>query len=142
MGFDPDALAALGGSPRKSRPPSSLGYVTRIGVASGVAAAVCDLVVWLVARGLGWSLQADDQQVAALSVIFVCLLVAVLAALGAYVATRVTRRPGIWVALIGLVLLVASIQGLPPALVAMHVIAGAWIIGWLTAAVRGGSHVR
>lgn len=111
-------------------------------MASGVAAAVCDLVVWLVARGLGWSLQADDQQVAALSVIFVCLLVAVLAALGAYVATRVTRRPEIWVALLGLVLLVASIQGLPPALVAMHVIAGAWIIGWLTAAVRGGSHVR
>lgn len=142
MGFDPDALASLGGGPRPAKSPAKASFLLRVGAAAGLGAAVCDLGVWLLAQGFDWSLQAGDQQVAALSVVIVCLLVGTLAGLGAYVAVRVTRKPAVWTAVVGLLLLAASITGLPPALIVMHLVAGAWIIGWLTAAVRGGTHVR
>lgn len=143
MSFDPEALQVLGGGPRRPRPPATLAFLLRIGVAAGVGSAVCDLILWLLAGAFQWDIQpSGGDRVQALSVVIVCLLVAVLAALAAYVAARVTRRPAIWVGLFGVVLLLASINGLPAALMAMHLVAGAWIIGWLCAAVRGGSHLR
>ncbi len=142
MSFDPDALSALGGAVRRPQRRVTLPFLMRVGVAAGVAAAVCDLVVLLVADWRGWSTNPTGEvRVTALSVVLVCLVVAVLAALGAYAAARVTKHPPVWVAASGLVLLGASLVGLPPTLQAMHVIAGMWVIGWLTLAVRRGSHL-
>lgn len=119
----------------------SAAYLIRVGLGAAVAAAVCDVGVWLLATARGWSLIVGDQQVMVLSVVLVCLLVGLLAGLGSYVAARVTKKPAVWVAAVGVALLIASVRGLPPTLTAMHVITGGWIIGWLVAAVRGGSHV-
>lgn len=41
----------------------------------------------------------------------------------------------------GVGILLASVQGLPLTLQVMHVITGAWVIGWLGVAVRGGTHL-
>lgn len=142
MSFDPQALEALGGAARAQRPPATIRFLLRIGVAAGVGAAVCDLVLWLVAGWRGWDIAPDGSRIEAVGIVVVCVLVGVLAALGSYVAARVTRRPAIWVGFVGLLMLLASLQGLPPAVRAMHIVTGAWIIGWLTAAVRGGSHLR
>ncbi len=143
MSFDPDALSALGGGARRPQRRVTLPFLMRVGVAAGVAAAVCDLVVLLVADWRGWSVTPiGDVSVTALSVVLVCLVVGVLAGMCAYAAARVTKYPSAWVAAGGLVLLAASLLGLPPALQAMHVITAAWVIGWLTLAVRRGSHLQ
>lgn len=140
--MDPDALAALGGRPERSLPPVRLAYLLRIGAASGLAAAVCNTVLWLVARARGWSLTGDSTDVDVLPVVLVSILAGVIAALGTYFAARTTKRPAVWTAVVGVGLLLASLGGLPPTLRVMHLVTGAWVITWLTAAVRGGSHVR
>ncbi len=141
--FDPDALRALGGRPHRARRPATLPFLLRIGLAAGLAAAGCDLVVLLLAGWQGWDVHVPDAAtVGPLAVIVVCLLVGVLAAIGAYTAARVTKRPEIWVLLAGGGLWLASVQGLPRTLQVMHLIAALWIVGWLARAVVRGSHVR
>ena len=120
----------------------SLAFLLRVGAAAGVAAALCDVVLLLVARAVGWETTVDGQAITPLPVVLVSLAVGVLAAFSAYVAARVTKRPAVWVGLAGLVLWVASIQGLPPAVIALHTVAAILIVVWLTLAVRGGSHLR
>lgn len=142
MSFDPGALRALGGGPRRSNRPVTAAFLVRVGVSAAVGAAVTNVIILLVARTRNWSTAPPEgPPVRPLSVILVCLLVGVLAALGAYVASRVTKHPVTWVVLSGIAVLVASIQALPVTLQVMHVVAGAWIIGWLARAVRGGSHL-
>lgn len=141
MSFDPQALRHLGGEPPAARRPVTMTFLLRVGAAAGVAAALCDVVVLLSARGLGWDTEVAGQAIQPLPLVLVCVIVGLLGALGAYAAARVTKRPWIWVALAGVLLWLASIQGLPPAVVAMHTIAAVWIVGWLAYAVRGGSHL-
>ncbi|MBK6762487.1 MAG: hypothetical protein IPG68_04065 [Micrococcales bacterium] len=115
----------------------------RIGVAAGLAAAACDLVVLLLAAWQGWDLTVPGAPaVGPLGVVLVCVVVGVLAALGAYAAARVTKRPEIWVLTAGVGLWLASVQGLPRTLQVVHLIAAVWIVGWLARAVVRGSHVR
>ncbi len=141
--FDPDALRALGGRPHRPRRPATLPFLLRIGVAAGLAAAACDLVVLLLAAWQGWDLTVPGAPaVGPLGVVLVCVVVGVLAALGAYAAARVTKRPEIWVLTAGVGLWLASVQGLPRTLQVMHLIAAVWIVGWLARAVVRGSHVR
>jgi Family of unknown function (DUF6069) len=118
-----------------------LPFLMRVGVAAGLAAAVCNLVVLLLAQWQGWPTSVDSTPVSALSVVLVCLIVGCSAALGAYAAARVTKHPPVWVALSGAVLLVASMNDLPRVLQAMHLITGAWVVPSLTRAVRRGSHL-
>lgn len=143
MSFDPQALQALGGRPPTPRRPVSAVFLLRVGAAAGVAAAVVNLLILVLAHWLGWDLLTPTgQPVRALGIALVCVLVAVLAAVGAYVAARVTKRPALWVALAGAGLWLASIQGLPPVLITMHTVAAVSVVGWLTRAVRGGSHLH
>lgn len=112
-------------------------------MAAALAASGCNLLLLLVAMWRGWSITPPDAPpVRPLGIVLVCLVVGVLAGSGAYVATRVTKRPALWVAAAGIGLLLASVQGLPGALQVMHVITGIWVIGWLNRAVVRGSHVR
>jgi hypothetical protein len=142
VSFDPDALRALGGSPRRAARPATLGFLVRVGLGAGLSAAVCNVTIWLVARAAGWDLTApQNPPVRPLAIVVVCLLVGLLAALGSYVAARVTRRPVIWVSLLGVVLTLASTSGLPTTLQAMHLVTGALIVGWLARAVVRGSHM-
>ncbi|MCU0279090.1 MAG: DUF6069 family protein [Candidatus Nanopelagicales bacterium] len=141
MSFDPDALSALAGPPKRPQRRVTLPFLIRLGVAAGLAAAVCNVVVLLIAQWQGWSTSVEATSVSALSVILVCLIVGCSAALGAYAAARVTKHPPVWVALSGAVLLLASLTGLPRSLQAMHLITGAWVITALTRAVRRGSHL-
>ncbi len=63
----------------------------KLGLATGLAAAACNLAVLLVARWRGWDLQPPGMAaVRPLSVVAVCVLVGFLAAVAAYVAARVT----------------------------------------------------
>lgn len=115
----------------------------RVGLAAGLGAAVCDLLLLLLAQARGWQITPPQgQPVRAISVILVCLLVGALAAMGSYAAARVTKHPMLWVLLVGFILLVASVQGLPMTLQLMHTVAGVWVIGWLALAVRRGSHLH
>ncbi|MEZ5184804.1 MAG: hypothetical protein R2720_03580 [Candidatus Nanopelagicales bacterium] len=142
MSFEPAALRALGGKPPRRNRPVTAAYLVRLGLAAGLGAAICDLGLLLLAQARGWqSATPEGQPVRAMGVVLVCLLVGALAALGSYAAARVTKHPALWVVLVGVGLLVASVQGLPRTLVAMHLIAGVWIIGWLALAVRHGSHL-
>jgi hypothetical protein len=142
VSFDPDALRALGGRPRRVRRPVTAAYLVRVGLAAGLAAAGCNLCVWIVGRNAQWDLTPPTSSpVRPLAIAALCLLVGLLAALASYVCARVTKHPAVWVALVGSVLTAASLTGLPPALAAMHLVTGAWIVGWLTLAARGGSHV-
>lgn len=142
MSFDPAALKKLSGPRNRPRRPVAVAFLLRVGIAAGVAAALCDVALLLVAEAAGWDTVAAGQAVRPLPVVAVCVLVGLLAALASYVAARVTKRPALWVGLAGAVLWLASIQGLPPAVAAMHTIAALWIVGILTRAVRGGSHLR
>lgn len=141
MSFDPAALRRLAGSGQRPPKPATAGFLVRVGVAAGLAAALCDVVLLLVARAAGWLTEVDGAAIEPLAVVVVCVLTGFLAGLGAYVAARVTRRPSLWVAVVGAVLWLASIQGLQPAVLALHSVAAAWIVGWLTYAVRRGSHL-
>ena len=141
--FDPAALRALGGSPVRPRRPVTPGFLLRVGAAAGVAAAVCNVVVLLVAQWRQWHVTSPDSSpVSPLAVVVVCVLVGVLGALAAYVAARVTKRPALWVVIGGAGLWLASIAGLPRTLQVMHLIAALWIVGWLARAVLRGSHLR
>lgn len=143
MTFDGQALRALGGEPERPRRPATAAFLLRVGLAAGLAAAGCNLLVLLLSQWRGWDTTPPDAPpVRPLGVVLVCLVVGLLAASGAYVAARVTKRPALWVAVAGAGLLLASVQNLPPALQVMHAITGAWVIGWLTRAVMRGSHVR
>ena len=142
MSFDPQRLRALGGRTSPSRRPVKAAFLLRVGAGAGVAAALCDVVLLLIAGAAGWDVTVDGQAVRPLSVILVCVIVGLMAALAAYVAARVTKHPGIWTALAGSLLWLASIQDLPAAVVGLHTIAALWIVGWLTRAVWGGSHLR
>jgi hypothetical protein len=142
VGFDADELRRLGGDPPSRAQPVTAAYLVRIGLAAAVGAALCNLVVLTVASSRSWLIAVEDRQpVRALSVVLVCTVVGVLAALAAYVAARVTKRPAVWVVIAGVGILLASVQGLPLTLQVMHVITGAWVIGWLGVAVRGGTHL-
>ncbi len=115
----------------------------KLGLATGLAAAACNLAVLLVARWRGWDLQPPGMAaVRPLSVVAVCVLVGFLAAVAAYVAARVTKHPAVWVVVGGAGLWLASIQDLPRTLQVMHAITALWIVGWLARAVLRGSHVR
>ena len=142
MSFDPAALQRLSGPRRRAPSPVQASFLLRVGAAAGVAAALTDVVLLLVARAAGWDTSVDGQFIQPLAVVLVCIGVAVLAALASYVAARVTKRPQIWVLLFGLGLWLASIQAVPPAVIAMHTVAAAWIVGFLTRAVREGTHLR
>jgi hypothetical protein len=140
--FDPQALRALGGRERPAKRPATPRYLLRVGTAAGVGAAATNSVVWLLATWRGWLLEGSvGDAVGLLPVILVCVITGVVAALGAYAAARVTKHPALWVAVVGAVILLASVQGLPPALVAMHVVTGLWVIVWLTRATLRGSHL-
>jgi hypothetical protein len=102
---------------------------------------LCNVLLLLIAQGLGWDTTVDGQSVQPLAVALVCVVVAALAALGAYAAARVTKRPALWVVLAGGAMWLASVQGLPPAVIGLHTVAALWIVGWLTRAVRGGTHL-
>ncbi len=142
MSFDPAALGQLAGPVRHRPRPVRVSFLLRVGAASAIAAALCDVVLLLVARAAGWDTAVDGRPVQPLAVVGVCLIVGVLAALACYVAARVTKRPALWVALAGGVLWLASIQQVPPVVLAMHTIAAVWIVGLLTRAVRAGTHLR
>lgn len=115
----------------------------RVGLAAGLGAAGCDLGLLLLAQARGWQITPPQgEQVRAMSVILLCLLVGALAAAGSYAAARVTKHPVLWVILVGVILLVASVQGLSMTLQVMHAVVGVWVIGWLALAVRGGSHLH
>ncbi len=140
--FDPQALRSLGGRTVRPRRPVTAGFLLRVGAAAGLAAAVCNLLVLLVARWQGWDVTPPAAEpVQPLAVIVVCLVVGVLGALAAYVAARVTKRPAVWVVIGGAGLWLASIQDLPRTLKVMHLIAALWIVGWLARAVLRGSHL-
>jgi hypothetical protein len=142
VSFDPDALRALGGRERPGRRPATARFLLRVGTAAGIGAALTDAAIWLLASRLGWDLTAPDGTgVGPFPVILLCVTIGVMAALGAYVAARVTKRPALWVGAVGTGLLVASVQGLPPTLVVMHVAAAIWVVGWLTRATVRGSHL-
>lgn len=142
MTFDPEAIQRLSGPRRRPRPPASLPYLLRVGAASGLAAALCAVVILLAARAAGWDTSVQGTALQPLPVVAVCLIVGVLGALGTYVAARVTRRPDVWVALAGAGIYLASVQGVPTAVLAMHSVTAVLVVGWLAAAVRGGSHLR
>lgn len=141
MSFDPDALRALAGPAKRPQRKVTFAFLMRVGIAAGLAAAACNVVVLLIAQWQGWQTSFGSTTVSALSVVLVCLIVGALGAVGAYTAARVTKHPPLWVALSGAVLLVASLNGLPVTLLAMHLITGGWVIAWLTRAVRRGSHL-
>ncbi len=141
MSFDPQALRSLGGRRKLARRPVTVAFVLRVGIAAGVAAALCDVVLLLVARWAGWETRVDNQPIEPLPVVVVCVLVGALGALGAYVAARVTKRPSLWVVVAGTLLWLASVQQVPAAVVLLHTVAALWIVGWLAFAVRGGSHL-
>lgn len=142
MTFDPEALAKLSGPDRPAAQPVPARFLIRVGLAAGLAAALCNVVLFLVGRGADWDLTVDDMEVRPLPVVIVCLVVGMLAAVASYVAARVTKRPAVWVAVAGTGLWLASIQAVPPAVAAMHTVAALWIVGFLTKAVRGGTHLR
>jgi hypothetical protein len=143
VGFDADELRRLGGDPPPRAQPVTAAYLLRVGLAAAVAAAGCNLVVLMVANLRGWSVAVEGREpVRALSVVLVCIVVGLLAALAAYVAARVTKRPAVWVLVAGVAILLASVQSLPSTLQVMHAITGVWVIGWLGLAVRGGTHLR
>lgn len=142
MSFDPAALQRLAGPRQRPASPVQAAFLLRVGGGAGVAAALTDVVLLLVARAVGWDTAVDGRPLQPLAVVLVCVGVAVVAALAAYVAARVTKRPHVWVLLGGVVLWLASIRGVPPAVMAMHTVAAAWIVGFLARAVRGGSHLR
>jgi hypothetical protein len=141
VSFDPQTLRSLGGRATPTRPPVAAAFLLRVGISAGVAAALCDVVLLLIARGAGWDTSVDGQSIEPLPVVLVSVLVGLLAAVATYVAARVTKRPSLWVALAGAGLWLASIQDLPPAIVALHTVTAVWVVGWLTFAVRGGSHL-
>lgn len=142
VSFDPQALRALGGRPPTARRPVEAAFLLRVGAAAGVAAALCDVIILTVARSADWDTIVAGQAIEPLPVVLVCLVIGLLGALGAYVAARVTKRPSLWVAVAGALLWLASVQDLPPAVMALHTIAAIWIVGWLAYAVRGGTHLR
>lgn len=142
VSFDPQTLRALGGSALPARRPVKAAFLLRVGAGAGVAAALCDVVLLLTADAAGWDTTVNGQAVRPLAVVLVCVLVGLMAAVAAYVAARVTKHPGMWTALAGCLLWLASIQDLPVAVVGLHTIAAIWIVGWLTRAVWGGSHLR
>jgi len=142
VSFDPAALRRLGGPKRRPERPATLGFLLRIGVAAGVAAALCGVVLLLTARAAGWDTTVDGTALQPFGVVGVCLVVGVLAALGTYVAARVTVRPEVWVTIAGALIFAASLPGLPPAVIALHSLAAVWIVGSLAWGVRGGSHLR
>lgn len=142
MSFDPAALRRLGGPARRPTKPVTVGFLLRIGLASGVAAALCAIVLLLTARAAGWDTTVDGTAVQPVGIVGVCLVVGLFGAFGAYVAARVTMRPSLWVAVAGSVLCAASLPGLPPAVLALHLTTGAIVVGLLAWAVRGGSHLR
>lgn len=143
MSFDPAALRSLAGRPQHRQRPATAAFLLRVGASAGIAAAACDLLVLLVGQWRGWELTAPGAQpVRPLGIVLVCLVVGVLAGLGAYIAARVTKHPSVWVVVVGVGLLIASVQNLPPALIVMHAITAAWVIGWLATAVLGGTHLR
>ncbi len=142
MSFDPDALRALGGRQREVQRPATAAYLIRVGLAAGLAGAACNLGVWITGRNVQWDLAPPaGTSVRPLAIVAVCLLVGLAAALATYVAARVTKHPAVWVALAGSILTAASLVDLPPALVVMHLVTGVSVVGWLTLAVRRGSHV-
>jgi hypothetical protein len=142
VSFDPEALRALGGSAQPPRRPVTAAFLLRVGLAAGLAAAGCNLVLLLVARAPGWDVTPPGAgPVGPLAVVLVCLVVAALASLATYAAARVTKRPSLWVIVVGAGLLLASIQDLPPTLQIMHAVAAVWIVGWLARAVHRGTHV-
>jgi hypothetical protein len=143
VGFDADALRRLGGDPPPRAQPVTAVYLLRVGLAAAVGAALCNLVLLMIANNQAWSVAVEVREpVRPLSVVLVCAVVGLLAALAAYVAARVTKRPAVWVVVAGVGILLASVQDLPLTLQVMHAITGAWVIGWLGMAVRGGSHMR
>lgn len=142
MSFDPAALRRLSGRHQSTPRPAAARFLLRVGAAAGVAAALCDVLLLLVARAAGWDTTVDGTAVEPLAVVVVCVLTGVLAGLASYLAARVTRRPSLWVGLAGAALWLASIQQVPPAVLAMHTVAALWIVGWLTRAVWRGSHVE
>ena len=142
MSFDPEALRVLGGRTQRPRRPVTAAYLVRVAVAAGLAAAVCDVVLLLVADWRGWDVTPPGADpVRPLGVVLVCLVVAVLASLATYAAARVTKHPSLWVGVVGAGLLLASVRDLPQTLQIMHAIAAVWIIGWLARAVHRGTHV-
>jgi Na+/phosphate symporter len=117
-------------------------FLLRVGLAAGLAAAGCDVVLLLVAWAQGWDVTPPGAApVQPLGVVLVCLVVAALASLATYAAARVTKHPSLWVGVVGVGLLLASVQDLPPTLQIMHAVAAAWIIGWLARAVHRGTHL-
>jgi hypothetical protein len=141
VSFDPAELDRLSGPRRRRNRPVAAAFLFRVGLAAGVAAALCNVLLLLVAQGLSWDVTVDGQSVQPMAVVVVCVLVAALAALGAYAAARMTKRPALWVVLAGIALWLASLQGLPPAVISLHTVAALWIVGWLARAVRGGTHL-
>jgi hypothetical protein len=142
-GFDPEALRSLGGRPTRPHRPVTPGFLLRVGAAAGLAAAVCNVGLLLIAGWQGWDVQPPGAaDVRPLAVVAVCVLVGVLGALASYVAARVTKRPALWVVIGGAGLWLASVQNLPRTLQAMHLVAALWIVGWLARAVLRGSHLR
>lgn len=142
MSFDPVALGRLGGPNRRPGTPATLRFLLRIGLAAAVAAALVDLVLLTGARAAGWDTTVDGTTVQPVGVVGVCLVVGVIGAFGAYVAARVTVRPALWVLLAGAGICAASLPGLPPAILALHVVTALLVVGLLARAVRGGSHLR
>lgn len=120
----------------------TFGFLLRVGVAAGLAAAGTNLLLLLLATWGGWDITAPGQaSVDALPIVLVCLLAGGFGAVGAYIAARVTKRPEVWVVVVGAVLFLASINDLPRTLQAMHLVATLWVVGWLTRAVLRGSHL-
>ena len=131
VGFDADELRRLGGDPPPRAQPVTAAYLVRIGLAAAVGAALCNLVVLTVASSRSWLIAVEDRQpVRALSVVLVCTVVGVLAAFAAYVAARVTKRPAVWVVIAGWESCWRRSRAFR-SLQVMHVITGAWVIGWL-----------
>lgn len=141
MSFDPTALRRLAGPKRRATTPATLAFLLRIGTAAGVGAALSAVVLLLTARAAGWDTTVDGTAIQPFGVVGVCVIVSVLAALGTYVAARVTARPEVWVIIAGAGLFAASLPGIPPAVIAMHTVTALWVVGLLAWAVRGGSHL-
>ena len=89
MSFDPAALRSLAGRPQHRQRPATAAFLLRVGASAGIAAAACDLLVLLVGQWRGWELTAPGAQpVRPLGIVLVCLVVGVLAGLGAYIAAH------------------------------------------------------
>lgn len=141
--MDPDAIRRVHGSEPPRRAPVAFRRCLRVGTAAATAAGACNLLVFVLAELTGWSLVPPGYPpVTPLAILLACLVAGLLAAVGGYVAARVTIRPGVWVVTAGLVLTAGSLaDGLPPALATMHLVASAWLVPSTWWAVRRGSWV-